>query len=276
MDLKTVHEVTNRFQKIIFKNSSYIDSGFFVSSFKGAGLQFKEHQVYNYGDEIRFIDWKLLARKNQPYIKTFEEERNIEVKIIIDCNSNFILGYNGKSKFSSILEMCAVLILFAGKTKDKVSIFFVGKKCINVKGLSGEPGLVKMISRLNSEFLVDDSGKVNHEHYLNFCEDQFSRQKYHHVLREKNGPFILFSRFNDGRYDLLRRIFSNQNTHFFELRCPFEQKKNKFKFSLTGLFGDNHIKENIDKTRTYVSYIDIDDAPLVNFVEGIMSHDKRI
>ena len=75
MDLKKVHDVANRFQRNVFRNSSHISSGFFASSFKGAGLQFKEHQVYNYGDEVRFIDWKLLARKKYPLYKNIRRRK---------------------------------------------------------------------------------------------------------------------------------------------------------------------------------------------------------
>ena len=212
MDLKKVHEVVNRIQKTIFKNSSYIDSGFFVSSFKGAGLQFKEHQIYTYGDEIRFIDWKLLAKKNTPYIKTFEEERNIEVKVIIDCHSNFILSNNGKSKLSSILEMCAILIIFAGKTKDKVSIYFVGKKTILIKNISGDLGLLEMISTLNANGLVDDYGSPIYENYLEFVNEKFSRNKFKELYRQSKGPFVVFSKFNEENFRFLSKFLRGKHS----------------------------------------------------------------
>lgn len=276
MDLKKVHEVVNRIQKAIFRNSSYIDTGFFVSSFKGAGLQFKEHQVYSYGDEIRFIDWKLLAKKNTPYIKTFEEERNIEVKIIIDCHSNFVLSNNGKSKFSSILEMCAILIIFAGKTKDKVSIYFVGKKTILLKSISGDSGLLELISTLNANHLVDDNGKPNYDNYLEFASDGFSRPKFKELYRESKGPFVVFSKFNKENFSFLSKFLKGENTHFFELRCEFEKIKKKFKFTVVGLKGSSPLKEQGPEIKGQITYIDIDKNPLVEFVEGIMSYEKRV
>lgn len=276
MDLKKVHEVVNRIQKTIFKNSSYIDSGFFVSSFKGAGLQFKEHQIYTYGDEIRFIDWKLLAKKNTPYIKTFEEERNIEVKVIIDCHSNFILSNNGKSKLSSILEMCAILIIFAGKTKDKVSIYFVGKKTILIKNISGDSGLLEMISTLNANGLVDDYGAPIYENYLEFVNEKFSRNKFKELYRQSKGPFVVFSKFNEENFRFLSKFLRGKNTHFFELRCEFEKIKRKFKFTVVGFKSSYPLKENGPEIKGQITYLDIDNNPLVEFVEGIMSYEKRV
>ena len=276
MDLRSVHEVVNRFQKIIFKNSNYIDSGFFVSSFKGAGLQFKEHQVYSYGDELRFIDWKMLAKKNQPYIKTFEEERNINVKFIVDCHSNFVLSHKNKSKFVSILEMCAILIIFAGKTKDTVSIYFFGEKNFVVNNLCGNSGLLKLISTLNAYGLVDDGGNPNYNNFIKYCRNDFYKEKYDLIYGLNKGPFILFSIFNDGRYDLFKKLFAGKNTHFFEIRCPFEKDEGRFIFKTTGINCENKFKSMDLFEEKRIVYLDIDKSPLVRFVEGIMSYEKRI
>ena len=278
MDLKKVHDVANRFQRNVFRNSSHISSGFFASSFKGAGLQFKEHQVYNYGDEVRFIDWKLLARKNTPYIKTFEEERNVEVKIIVDCHLNYLLCHDGVSKFSNVLEMIAVLILFAGKTKDYVSCYFIGQRSIEIEKLSGENGLIKLISTLISTDLVTEDGSPKVGSLYDFCLNDFEEKKYSQLLRLKKGPFVLFSIFDDDRYQYFKKIYGHKNTHFFNLKCPFEKEAGKFSLNVSGfkVVGKllNQIQEG--KRSKVVTIIDVENSPLLDFVEGIMSNEKRV
>ena len=278
MDLKKVHEVVNKFQRNIFKSSSYINAGFFASSFKGAGLQFKEHQIYNYGDEVRFIDWKLLARKNTPYIKTFEEERNIEVKIIIDVHSNLLLCHKEKSKMSNILEMIAVLILFAGKTKDYVSCYFVGTRTLVLKKLSGENGLLKLMSSLISHGLISEDGKPLAGNINGICINEFSERNYSRLLEIQKGPFVLFSVFDDDRYTFFKKIYGNKNTHFFNLKCPFEKELGRYQYFTSGLRVVNRLLDEVqhEKRSKVVTVIDVENSPLVNFVEGIMSNDKRV
>ena len=65
MDLKKVNTVVSKLQASIFKNSNSFSIGMLKSHFRGTGLQFKEHQVYNYGDDVRFIDWSILAKTFQ-------------------------------------------------------------------------------------------------------------------------------------------------------------------------------------------------------------------
>lgn len=85
------------------------------TNIKGTGLQFKEHQVYNFGDDIRFIDWKILAKTSHPYVKTFNEERNVEIVVVIDASTTMMTGYNGVSKLQAAIEICCLLYLLAKK-----------------------------------------------------------------------------------------------------------------------------------------------------------------
>jgi uncharacterized protein (DUF58 family) len=77
VNIAEVRRVVGRIQASLFKNSNSTSVGVLKSQFRGTGLQFREHQVYEPGDDVRFIDWKILAKMNTPYIKTFEEERNV-------------------------------------------------------------------------------------------------------------------------------------------------------------------------------------------------------
>ena len=84
MNLKEIEKVVGNIQEHLFRNSNSFSIGMLRSHFKGAGLQFKEHQVYAPGDDVRFIDWKLSAKTNTTFVKTFEEERNVEIHIFLD------------------------------------------------------------------------------------------------------------------------------------------------------------------------------------------------
>ena len=278
MDLKKVHSIVNQFQRNIFKNSSFIDNGFFASSFKGAGLQFKEHQIYTFGDELRFIDWKLLAKKNMPYIKTFEEERNIEVNVIVDCQPNLVLSHDGKCKFVNILEMLAILILFAGKTKDTVSLYLVGKKPLVIKKLAGENGLLKLITYLTKIGLFKEKGDPNIESIYDFCQDEFIKDSYRPLYSMKKGPFVIFSPFENGQYDFFRKMYSNKNTHFFKLQCPFEKERSMLRYKTAGIgfISKSLDHENRESKNRKINYLEIDKTPLVGFVEGIMSNETRV
>ena len=69
-------------------------SGNYRSTFKGPGLEFNEVREYQDGDDVRFIDWKILAKTAQPFIKTFEEERNVQIAVVIDIGASMFYGWN--------------------------------------------------------------------------------------------------------------------------------------------------------------------------------------
>ena len=84
MNLVEIEKVVGKLQNQLFKKANHYSVGAFKSHFRGAGLQFREHQIYNPGDDVRFIDWKLSAKSvGKTYVKTFEEDRNVEVVVVI-------------------------------------------------------------------------------------------------------------------------------------------------------------------------------------------------
>ena len=91
MNLKEIERVVGMIQAHIFRNSNAYSAGMLKSHFRGSGLQFREHQVYVPGDDVRFIDWKLSARAPNVYVKTFEEERNVEIVVFVDLSHTLFL-----------------------------------------------------------------------------------------------------------------------------------------------------------------------------------------
>ncbi len=104
--------------------SSNIFAGEYHSAFKGRGMTFSEVREYQYGDDIRNIDWNVTARFNNPYIKVFEEERELTVLLMIDVSGSREFGTSLKSKKNVITEMAAVLSFSAIQNNDKIGVIF--------------------------------------------------------------------------------------------------------------------------------------------------------
>jgi len=104
--------------------SSNIFAGEYHSAFKGRGMMFSEVREYQYGDDIRSIDWNVTARYNHPYIKVFEEERELTVMLMIDVSGSRDFGSTFKYKKNVITEIAAVLAFSAIQNNDKIGVIF--------------------------------------------------------------------------------------------------------------------------------------------------------
>jgi len=104
--------------------SSNIFAGEYHSAFKGRGMTFSEVREYQYGDDIRNIDWNVTARFNNPYIKVFEEERELTVLLMIDVSGSREFGTSYKFKKNIITEMAAVIAFSAIQNNDKIGVLF--------------------------------------------------------------------------------------------------------------------------------------------------------
>ncbi len=108
--------------------SRQIFAGQYHSAFKGRGMAFSEVRQYHYGDDIRFIDWNVTARFHQPYIKIFEEERELTVILLIDVSGSNLFGTQSQFKSDLIIELAAVLSFSAIHNNDKVGVIFFSDK----------------------------------------------------------------------------------------------------------------------------------------------------
>ncbi len=99
-------------------------TGHYHSAFKGKGMSFSEVREYNYGDAIRDIDWNVTARFNHPYIKQYQEERELTVMLLIDVSASNLTGSGDRLKQERIAEIAALLSFSAIKSNDKVGVIF--------------------------------------------------------------------------------------------------------------------------------------------------------
>lgn len=121
------NELLKKVRKIEIKTkglSQNIFAGEYHSAFKGRGMTFSEVREYQYGDDIRDIDWNVTARHNHPYIKVYEEERELTVMLLIDVSGSLNFGAVGEEKRQMIAEIAATIAFSAIQNNDKIGVIF--------------------------------------------------------------------------------------------------------------------------------------------------------
>jgi uncharacterized protein (DUF58 family) len=124
-------ELLKKVRKIEIKTkglSNQIFSGEYHSAFKGRGMAFSEVREYTPGDDVRTIDWNVTARLRTPYVKVFEEERELSVMILVDVSASGKFGTQKQLKQDLITELCAVIAFSASQNNDKIGVIFFSDK----------------------------------------------------------------------------------------------------------------------------------------------------
>lgn len=122
MDTK---EILKKVRKIEIKTrrlSDHIFSGEYHTSFKGRGMTFSEVRQYQYGDDVRAIDWNVTARYNEPFVKVFEEERELTMMLIVDISGSESFGTKNQQKRDMVTEIAATLAFSATQNNDKIGL----------------------------------------------------------------------------------------------------------------------------------------------------------
>ena len=154
MDTK---EILKKVRSIEIKTkglSNHIFAGEYNTAFKGRGMTFSEVREYEIGDDLRTIDWNVTARYNSPFVKVFEEEREITLMLMVDVSSSSSFGTNKRFKRELVSEISAVLAFSAIKNNDKVGVIFFSDKI--EKFISPSKGK-KHILRIIKEILTFQS-----------------------------------------------------------------------------------------------------------------------
>lgn len=121
------NELLKKVRKIEIKTrglSSNIFAGEYHSAFKGRGMMFSEVREYQFGDDIRDIDWNVTARHNHPFVKVYEEERELTVMLLVDVSGSRLFGAVGEEKREMIAEIAATLAFSAIQNNDKIGVIF--------------------------------------------------------------------------------------------------------------------------------------------------------
>ena len=125
------NELLKKVRRIEIKTkglSRNIFAGEYHSAFKGRGMTFSEVREYQYGDDIRDIDWNVTARQNHPYVKVYEEERELTMMLLVDVSGSRLFGAVGEPKREMIAEIAATLAFSASQNNDKIGVVFFSSK----------------------------------------------------------------------------------------------------------------------------------------------------
>ncbi len=127
----SANDLLKKVRKIEIKTralSHQIFAGEYHSAFKGRGMAFSEVREYQYGDDVRNMDWNVTARMRSPYVKVFEEERELTVVLLVDVSRSRLFGTVGTSRKDMLAEIAAVLSFSAIINNDKVGALFFSDK----------------------------------------------------------------------------------------------------------------------------------------------------
>lgn len=174
--------------------SNQIFSGEYHSAFKGRGMAFSEVREYAVGDEVRTIDWNVTARFGTPFVKIFEEERELTVILLVDVSGSNDFGTRGQIKRDLITEICAVLSFSAITNNDKIGVIFFSEtpeKFIPPK--KGKQHILRIIREL-IEYKTENKGTDITEavRYLN------------NVVKKRSIAFLISDFITEGYEDALR------------------------------------------------------------------------
>ena len=180
--------------------SNQIFSGHYHSAFKGKGMAFSEVREYQFGDDIRSIDWNVTARFNQPYVKVFEEERELTVMLLLDVSASNRFGTQVSTKKDLITEIAAVLAFSAITNNDKVgAIFFSDKIEKFIPPAKGRKHILRIIHDMLK--FEPKSAQTNIAEALRYLTN---------VIKKKTTAFLI-SDFLDDRYKKSLQIVNNKH-----------------------------------------------------------------
>ena len=196
-------ELLKKVRKIEIKTrrlSNHIFSGEYQSHFKGRGMTFSEVRKYQYGDDIRDIDWNVTAKLNEPHIKIFEEERELTMILLVDVSKSESFGTRVQQKRDLITELCAVLAFSAIQNNDKVGVvFFTNQIELFIPPKKGKSHILRIIREL-IEFKPKGKG-TNISEAFKFLSS---------VIKKRSIVFTL-SDFQDHDYDKNLKIASSKH-----------------------------------------------------------------
>jgi len=183
MDTK---ELLKKVRKIEIKTrrlSDHIFGGEYHSTFKGRGMTFSEVRQYQFGDDVRNIDWNVTARYNEPYIKVFEEERELTMMLMVDVSGSQLFGTQEQFKKGIITEIAATLAFSATQNNDKIGlILFTDEIELFIPPKKGRSHVLRIIREL-LEF-EPKSKKTNITEALKFLSNVMKKKAIVFVLSD--------------------------------------------------------------------------------------------
>lgn len=194
--LKQVRQIEIRTKGLV----NQVFSGEYHSVFKGRGMEFSEVREYDFGDDIRNIDWNVTARFGHPYIKIFEEERELTVILLVDLSGSLSFGSIDKTKQQIATELSAILAFSALKNNDKVGLFLFSDKIEKfIPPRKGRKHVLRIIRDLLS---FKPAGKTTNI--------KAALEHMNHAIKKKSIVFLI-SDFMDEGYEKILRVVGKKH-----------------------------------------------------------------
>lgn len=190
--LKQVRQIEIRTKGLV----NQVFSGEYHSVFKGRGMEFSEVREYQFGDDIRNIDWNVTARFGHPYIKVFEEERELTVMLLVDLSGSQVFGSGEKTKQQIAAEISAILAFSALKNNDKVGLILFSDEIEKyVSPRKGRSHVLRIIRDLLS--FEPRGNKTNIKSALEY---------FNHTVKKRCIVFLISDFIDDGYERILKVI----------------------------------------------------------------------
>ena len=201
MDTK---ELLKKVRKIEIKTrrlSDHVFGGEYHSTFKGRGMTFSEVRSYQFGDDVRNIDWNVTARYNEPFVKVFEEERELTLMLLVDISGSEWFGTTGQFKNEIITEIAATLAFSATQNNDKIGlILFTDTIELFIPPKKGRSHVLRIIRELIE--YTPESKKTNISQALKFLSN---------VIKKRAIVFVLSDFVADDDYKQTLKITSGKH-----------------------------------------------------------------
>lgn len=200
-------ELLKKVRKIEIKTrglSSQVFSGEYHSAFKGRGMAFSEVREYTPGDDVRTIDWNVTARFNSPYVKVFEEERELNVVLLVDVSASGQFGTLKQSKKDLITELCAVVAFSASTNNDKIGVIFFSDKIEKyIPPKKGKTHILRIIRELVT--IEPTSTKTDVSQALRYLTNVIKKKSIVFVVSDfiDNNPFVDAIKIANKKHDIV-------------------------------------------------------------------------
>ncbi|OBQ55079.1 DUF58 domain-containing protein [Tamlana sp. s12] len=183
MDTKQLLKKVRKIEIKTRRLSDHIFGGEYHSTFKGRGMTFSEVRQYQFGDDVRNIDWNVTARYSEPYVKVFEEERELTMMLMVDVSGSELFGTSDQFKSEVVTEIAATLAFSATQNNDKIGlILFSDKIELYIPPKKGRSHVLRIIREL-IEF-EPESKQTNLSEALKFLQNVMKKKAIVFVLSD--------------------------------------------------------------------------------------------
>jgi uncharacterized protein (DUF58 family) len=257
-----VSELIKKVRKLELKTRNHskdLFTGNYTSTFKGKGISFHGVRAYSYGDDVRSIDWNVTSRSQEPYIKEFEEERELTFILLVDISLSNYFGSQDTTKRDIVNEVAATLAFSALNNNDKVGVIFFSEKV--EKYIPPKKGKSHILTILRELVHIEPSRNTT-----NIGEAMLF---LHNTIKKKSTVFILSDFIEGGNFEK-ELIISRTKHDFYALQFYDQMEENFPDIGLVELYNaekmnyewidtssslfknhmKNHIQNNLKKTKT--------------------------